>query len=77
VSRPVGPFIGALIYVVLRTFAPDILIGFGLAGERFKTLIGLGFLLVLFSSPYWVLGLWDRWRERRGKRRDPLTGAER
>ncbi len=77
VSRPVGPFIGALIYVVLRTFAPDILMGFGLAGERFKTLIGLGFLLVVFFSPDGVLGLWDRWRARRGRARDPLTGASR
>ena len=25
-SRPIGPFIGALIYVVLRTFSPDILL---------------------------------------------------
>ena len=29
-KRPIGPFIGALIYVVLRTFAPDILLALGL-----------------------------------------------
>lgn len=72
VRRPIGPFIGALIYVLLRTFSPDVLTGFGLSGERFKTLIGLGFLAVVFFSPDGVLGLWDRWRERRAKQRDPM-----
>ncbi len=70
--RPIGPFIGALIYVLLRTFSPDILLGFGLSGERFKTLIGMGFLLIVFFSPDGVLGLWDRWRERQRRKRDPL-----
>jgi branched-chain amino acid transport system permease protein len=74
VRRPIGPFIGALIYVLLRTFSPDVLEAFGLSNERFKTLIGLGFLVVVFFSPDGVLGLWDRWRERRA--RDPVTGVE-
>jgi branched-chain amino acid transport system permease protein len=74
VRRPLGPFIGAFIYVLLRTFSPDVLEAFGLSNERFKTLIGLGFLIVVFFSPDGVLGLWDRWRSRRA--RDPLTGAE-
>jgi branched-chain amino acid transport system permease protein len=74
IRRPIGPFVGALIYVLLRTFSPDVLTGFGLSGERFKTVIGLGFLIIVFFSPDGVLGLWDRWRERARKRRDPLTG---
>jgi len=74
VRRPIGPFVGALIYVLLRTFSPDVLETFGMSNERFKTLIGLGFLAVVFFSPDGVLGLWDRWRNRR--KRDPLTGAE-
>lgn len=74
ISRPIGPFIGALIYVLLRTFSPDVLLTFGLSGERFKLLIGLGFLAVVFFSPDGVLGLWDRWRARRDHRRDPLVG---
>ncbi len=73
--RPIGPFIGALIYVLLRTFSPDVLNAFGLSGERFKLLIGLGFLAIVFFSPDGVLGLWERWRARM-RRRDPLTGAE-
>lgn len=73
-GRPIGPFIGALIYVVLQVFSSDILIALGLSGDRFKLLIGLGFLAVVYWSPDGVLGLWDRWRARRG--RDPLTGAD-
>jgi branched-chain amino acid transport system permease protein len=76
-SRPIGPFIGALIYVLLRTFSPDVLTTFGLSGERFKTLIGLGFLAVVFFSPDGVLGLWDRWQARRAERGDPLRGGRR
>ncbi len=58
VRRPIGPFVGALIYVLLRTFSPDVLETFGMSNERFKTLIGLGFLAVVFFSPDGVLGLW-------------------
>jgi branched-chain amino acid transport system permease protein len=72
-GRPIGPFIGALIYVVLQVFSSDILIALGLSGDRFKLLIGLGFLAVVYWSPDGILGLWERWRSRRG--RDPLTGA--
>lgn len=74
-AHPIGPFIGALIYVILRTFALDALVAVGLAGERFQLLIGLGFLLIVFFSPDGVLGLWERWKA--GRRRDPLTGVER
>ena len=70
--RPIGPFIGAIIYVVLRTFALDFLVALGLSGERFQLLIGLGFLVIVFWSPDGVLGLWDRFRER--NRGDKLTG---
>jgi branched-chain amino acid transport system permease protein len=75
ISRPIGPFIGALIYVLLRTFSPDILTAFELSGERFKLLIGLGFLAVVFFSPDGVLGLWDRWQARRARAGDPLKGG--
>lgn len=61
-KRPIGPFIGALVYVLLRTFALDILVSMGLAGERFQLLIGLGFLVIVFFSPDGLLGLWERWR---------------
>jgi len=63
-SRPIGAFIGAFIYVILRTFALDALVAVGLDGKRFQLLIGLGFLLIVLFSPDGVLGLWNRWRAR-------------
>jgi branched-chain amino acid transport system permease protein len=63
-SRPIGAFIGAIIYVILRTFALDVLVAVGLDGKRFQLLIGLGFLLIVLFSPDGMLGLWARWRNR-------------
>ena len=63
-SRPIGAFIGAIIYVNLRTFALDALVAVGLDGKRFQLLIGLGFLLIVLFSPDGILGLWARWRAR-------------
>ena len=77
VRHPVGPFVGAFIYVLLRTFSPDVLTAFDLSGERFKLLIGLGFLAVVFFSPDGVLGLRERWRAGAAARRDPLRGGRR
>lgn len=76
IGRPIGAFVGALIYVVLSTFAPDFLMSAGLSGERFNLLIGLGFLALVFWSPDGVLGMWDRWRNSRKRRADPLVGAD-
>ena len=64
VGRPIGPFIGAFIFVLLRTFALDFLREIGLDGNRFRLLIGLGFLVIVFWSPDGVIGLWERWRRR-------------
>jgi branched-chain amino acid transport system permease protein len=63
-NRPIGPFIGALVYVLLRTFSLDVLVSFGLDGQRFQLLIGLGFLLIVFFSPDGLLGLYERFRTR-------------
>jgi branched-chain amino acid transport system permease protein len=53
--HPVGPFVGAAVYVVLKTFAIDLV-----GADRFNTLIGLVFLIVVFASPDGILGLWRR-----------------
>ena len=74
IRHPIGPFIGAMIYVLLKTFAIDVLIALGLSGERFQLLIGVGFLVIVFWSPDGILGLWDRWRN--SSRRDRLTGRQ-
>src|SRR5262245_49916481 len=62
IARPIGPFIGALIFVLLRTFALDFLVKIGVDGNRFRLLIGLGFLAIVFWSSDGVIGLWERWR---------------
>jgi len=64
ITRPVGPFIGAFVFVLLRTFALDLLVKFGLDGNRFRLLIGLGFLAIVFWSSDGMIGLWERWRRR-------------
>jgi branched-chain amino acid transport system permease protein len=64
IGNPIGAFIGALIYAVLKTFALDVLVAFGLDGNRFRLLIGLGFLAIVFFSPDGIIGLWARWRNR-------------
>jgi branched-chain amino acid transport system permease protein len=60
IGHPIGPFIGAFIYVILRTFALDALVAVGLDGRRFQTLIGLGFLVIVLFSPDGVIGIWRR-----------------
>lgn len=68
--HPIGPFIGAFIYVLLKTFSIDILVALGLGGERFQLLIGISFLIIVFWSPDGILGIWEKWKESRNK--DPL-----
>jgi len=53
--HPIGPFLGALVYVMMKTFAIDLI-----GAERFNTLIGLVFLIIVFISPDGILGLWQR-----------------
>jgi branched-chain amino acid transport system permease protein len=53
--HPIGPFLGAVVYVLMKTFAIDLI-----GAERFNTLIGLVFLVIVFVSPDGILGLWQR-----------------
>ena len=72
--RPLGPFIGAFIYVLLQVFSADILGFFGFSVDRFKLIIGIGFLAIVLFSPDGVLGLWDRWRAQVAARNAATTG---
>ncbi|MET3892641.1 branched-chain amino acid transport system permease protein [Bosea sp. OAE506] len=74
-SRPLGPFIGALVYVLLRTFALDVLEGLGLDGRRYQLLIGLGFLIIVLFSPDGLIGIWQRLRERYRRSDEARDGA--
>jgi branched-chain amino acid transport system permease protein len=53
--HPIGPFVGAVIFVLLQNFAIDLI-----DRERFNTLIGACFLAIVLFSPDGVLGLWAR-----------------
>ena len=64
--HPIGPFVGALLFVLLETFAIDLI-----DRERFNTVIGLAFLLVVFLSPDGLVGLWDRFRPKRAREGAP------
>ncbi|WP_454648837.1 branched-chain amino acid ABC transporter permease [Bradyrhizobium liaoningense] len=75
ITRPIGPYIGALIFVLLRTFALDFLVRLGLDGNRFRLLIGLGFLVIVFWSSDGVIGLWQRWRQRQRRGADSTGGG--
>lgn len=57
--HPVGPFLGALVFVLLQNFAIDLI-----DRERFNTVIGLVFLAIVFFSPDGLLGLWRKLREK-------------
>ena len=53
INRPIGPFVGALIYVILRTYSLDFLNAVGLDGERFKLVIGITFLVIVYFLTRW------------------------
>ena len=55
IRHPIGPFVGAVVVILMQTFAIDLV-----GAERFNTLIGLVFLLIVFVSPDGLLGLWHK-----------------
>ncbi|KQP21529.1 ABC transporter ATP-binding protein [Pseudorhodoferax sp. Leaf267] len=57
--HPIGAFIGAVLFVLLQTFAIDLV-----DRERFNLVIGGVFLAIVLCSPDGLLGLWARARAR-------------
>lgn len=76
-SRPIGPFVGALVYVLLRTFSLDMLEGLGLDGKRYQLVIGVGFLVIVLFSPDGLVGIWQRLRERHRRNSEAKAAAMR
>jgi branched-chain amino acid transport system permease protein len=57
-GHPIGAFIGALIFTIVDTFAADLY-----DRDRFNTLIGAVFLVIVVASPDGVTGLLTRARD--------------
>ena len=70
--HPIGPFLGAIAFVLLENFAIDLI-----DRERFNTVIGLAFLLVVLFSPDGLLGLWGRIRPKLVFRGSTQRGSSR
>ena len=70
-----GAWVGAIFFALLdnysREYTPDI--GEFLGPERFNTLIGIIFLVIVLVSPGGLVGLWEKARERMG----PPSGGRR
>lgn len=56
-----GAWLGALVFVVLQDYARDIpLVHYvGITQERFETLIGAIFLLIVLLNPGGLIGIWE------------------
>ena len=73
-SHPVGPFLGAAVFVLLQNFAIDLV-----DRERFNLVIGGVFLAIVLFSPDGLLGWWTRLRRRletAQERSDPRSGRQ-
>ena len=71
VRHPIGAFLGALVFVLLQTFAIDLI-----DRERFNLVIGGVFLAIVLFSPDGLLGLWAKLRSRFGPNQ-VLTSTQR
>jgi branched-chain amino acid transport system permease protein len=69
-----GAWVGALTYALLDNYSRDWTptVGDILGPERFNTILGIVFLIIVLLSPGGLVGLWERARERLGRgRRGP------
>ena len=56
-KHPIGAFLGAIVFILLQTFAIDVI-----DRERFNLVIGGVFLAIVLFSPDGLLGLWAKLR---------------
>jgi branched-chain amino acid transport system permease protein len=71
-KHPIGAFIGAVVFVLLQTFAIDLI-----DRERFNLVIGVVFLLIVLFSPDGLLGLWAKLRSRFGPNQTVISTTRR
>jgi branched-chain amino acid transport system permease protein len=62
-NRPIGAFVGAIVFVLLQNFAIDLV-----ARERFNLVIGGVFLAIVLFSPNGLIGIWTQLCSRLGVR---------
>jgi branched-chain amino acid transport system permease protein len=71
-GHPIGAFLGAIVFVLLQTFAIDLI-----DRERFNLVIGGVFLAIVLFSPDGLLGLWAKLRSRFGPNQALTSQARR
>ncbi len=71
-KHPIGAFLGALVFVLLQTFAIDVI-----DRERFNLVIGVVFLAIVLFSPDGLLGLWAKLRSRFGPKQSLSSNQRR
>jgi branched-chain amino acid transport system permease protein len=71
-KHPIGAFLGAIVFVLLQTFAIDLI-----DRERFNLVIGVVFLLIVLFSPDGLLGLWAKLRSRFGPNQTVISTTRR
>jgi branched-chain amino acid transport system permease protein len=61
-TRVEGAWLGAFLYVLMLNYLPSItfLGSIGITQDRFHTLIGIVFLVIILVSPNGLIGLWER-----------------
>ena len=72
-----GAWVGALTYALLDNYSRDWTptVGDVLGPERFNTILGVVFLIIVLLSPGGLVGLWERGRELFSNRRRGPPGA--
>jgi branched-chain amino acid transport system permease protein len=64
-----GAWLGALVFILLNNYAQDV----SYIGDRFPTLIGVVFLVIVLLSPNGLIGLWEKVvAGRRPRTNDPM-----
>jgi branched-chain amino acid transport system permease protein len=72
-----GAWVGALVYALLNNYSREWTptVGDVLGPERFNTILGVVFLVIVLASPGGLVGLWERARELFARRRRGPPGA--